>query len=72
VARKFGDNDAGGTESRKRGKGEQGQRGDAHLAENVNMVATLPRPAVRQSPGDRLPSQSHDLGICLSARTPVT
>ena len=35
MARESGDNNATGAESRKRGKGEQGQRGDAHLAENV-------------------------------------
>jgi hypothetical protein len=55
VAREFGDNDTRGAASRKRSKGEQGQRGDAHLAENIT-------PAVRQSQDNGLPSSSYDLG----------
>jgi hypothetical protein len=46
VARKFGDNDATGTESRKHSKSEQGYLGDAHLAENIRHI---PDPLVRQS-----------------------
>ena len=65
MAREFGDNDAGGAESRKRSKGEQGQHCDAHLAENIST------PAVRQSQDNGVPSQSHDLDTYLNARTPV-
>jgi hypothetical protein len=39
MAREFGDNNARGAPSRKRSKSEQGQRGDAHFAENITRLS---------------------------------